>query len=52
MGDRRMSTEYSIAQLHELRHLSLELGFMDDVQHWDQLIAKTTNHENRSREEP
>lgn len=34
--------EYSLAQLRELRRLSLELGFMDDVAHWDRLIRQTT----------
>lgn len=31
--------EYTLTQLRELRRLALELGFMDDVRHWDNLIA-------------
>jgi hypothetical protein len=33
--------EYTLTQLRELRRLALELGFMDDVRHWDGLIALT-----------
>lgn len=35
-------TGYTLAQLRELRRLSLELGFMDDVAHWDRLIKQAT----------
>ncbi|MCK9917248.1 hypothetical protein MXD81_49725 [Microbacteriaceae bacterium K1510] len=35
-------TEYSLAQLRELRRLALELGFMDDVAHWGRLIQQSS----------
>jgi len=43
--------EYSLAQLRVLRKLSMELGFMDDVRHWDRLIAATAeNHQDGSND--